>query len=183
MPAQIRQMLFTTVLMLIMTVVALAALAAEPPKVVARGDGGLVVTAADLGAMRASTPRFMPTREALVRGTVRVVLFAREAEAIRCKRAAEKTGFARKLALSRCYLRQRLEQLELLPGAVESFFRAHWQRFVDADGRVEALNDDYRRQIRAWILQAKQKEFAKLEYERLCQKYHLVITDEAGSAQ
>jgi hypothetical protein len=180
MPAHFQQMVITSVLVLIMTV---AVLAAEPPQVVARGDGGLVVTGADMGAMRASTPNFQPTKESLVRGTVRTVLFAREAEAVRCAKATDKQGFDRQLALSRCYLRHRLEQVVLLPGSIESYFRAHWRQFVDADGKVEVLNDDYRRQIRAWILQAKQKDFAKLEYERLCQKYHLVIIDEAGSAQ
>jgi hypothetical protein len=174
------QLLIAVVLVLFM---AGAATAAESPQVVARGDGGLVVTGADMGAMRASTPNFQPTREALVRGTVRTVLFAREAEAVRCVGAADKQGFDRQLALSRCYLRDRLEQVVLLPGSIESYFRVHWRQFVDADGKVEVLNDDYRRQIRVWILQAKQRDFAKLEYERLCQKYHLVIIDEAGSAQ
>lgn len=169
--------------LVILLVIAAFAAAGEAPTVVARGDDGLVVTSADMGAMRKATPGYMPTREALVEATVRTVLFAREAEAIRCVRAADKSGFARTLALSQCYLRSRLEQLPLLPGSIESYFRAHWRQFVDADGKVEALTDDYRRQIRAWILQAKKKEFAQQEYKRLCQKYHLVITAEAGLAQ
>jgi len=186
-PAQIRQMLFTTVLVLIMTMVALAALAAEattePPKVVARGDGGLVVTAADLGAMKGSFPNFVPTREALLQATVRTVLFAREVEGVRCAAAAEKEGFARQLALSRCYLRQRLEQVKLLPGAVESYYRVHWHRYTDEQGKVKPLDDNVRRRIRARILRAKKKDFAKLEYERLCKKYHVVIAEKAGLAQ
>ena len=158
-----------------------AVIAGEPPKVVARGDGGLVVTEADLGAMRASAPDFVPTREALVEATVRTKLFAREVEGVRCAEAAEKEGFARQLALSRCYLRYRLEQVKLLPGAVESYYWAHWRRFADADGKLRELDDQLRHQIRARILQAKMKDFANLEYKRLCEKYHVVIVEGAGS--
>jgi len=164
-------------------VMAVAVFAAEPPKVVARGDDGIEVTTADLGAMRATAPDFVPTRKALVEATVRTVLFAREAEAVRCPRAADKTGFARRLALSKCYLRYRLEQQKLLPGAVESYFRAHWRHYTDAEGKLKNLDKTTQHQIRARILRAKQRDFATLEYKRLCQKYHLVITAEAGLLQ
>jgi len=173
----------TAAVFILVMVMAVAVFAAEPPQVVARGDDGIEVTAADLGAMRATAPDFVPTRKALVEATVRTVLFARESVPVSCAAAAEKSGFARRLALADCYLQNRLERYKLLPGAVESYFRAQWRQYTDVEGKLKNLDETTQRQIRARILRAKQKDFATLEYERLCQKYHLVITEEAGLLQ
>ena len=151
-------------------------------QIVARGEG-IVVTEADLAEMRkAALPFFVPTRKALVEATVRTVLFAREAEeeGIACKVAAGLNGFARKLALSRCYIRNRLQGARLLKGAILSYYRVHWRQFVDEKGRDLPLDECLKKQIRGRILAAKRPIIEEAEYRRLCRKFSVVIQKNGG---
>jgi len=147
-------------------------------KVVAQGDG-IVVTEADVRAMRAMDEgHITPTRKALVEGTVRVMLFAREADKqeIDCPPAEGTEGFARTMAMAGCYMLQRLKKMELVAGAEESFYRANWKRFQDRKtGDVRSL-EDVKAGIRQHILLAKKKYFFRQEFKELCQKYNVVLT-------
>lgn len=169
-------------LVFLLVVAAFAAAAAEPPKVVARGDGGLVVTDADMGAMRQASPNFVPTDAALLQATVRVVLFSRAATEgkINCPGLKLVAGFDRHIVLSYCYERELLRRVTPRQDAVESWYRAHWQRFKDDDGKLKPLSDDLRPRIRAMIIAAKSKSIVKKEYERLCDHYHIKFVEPRG---
>ena len=151
--------------------------------VIARGDG-ILVTEADVQGMRKATKEwFRPTRKALEEATVRIVLFAREAEAekISCPEAREMDGFARRLQLADCYINEKLNRVDLLPGAIESYYLVNWRDFVDPKtGEMLKLDDQLRAVIRKHILTAKRKIFTRQEYKRLCQKYQ--VTFVAGNS-
>jgi len=150
--------------------------------VVAKGEG-VIVTTEDMAAMeKASPPFFTPTRKALIEATVRTLLFAKEAEArdVPCEGSLGKQGFDRAMALSRCYLKERLDQVGLKQGAVVSYYRAHEKMFLDKNGDPVPLDERLREIIRARILRAKAPIFARSEYRRLVNKYKVTICPEDG---
>jgi hypothetical protein len=155
------------------------AAAADSGAVVARGAEGITVYAADLAAMRKASPNFVPTPEALLKATVRTVLFARRAadEGIDCPGLDRVAGFDRNIVLSYCWERELLKKTTLRQDAVESWYRAHWRQFTDENGELRPLDDDLRLKIRNRILVAKKKNIINEEYERLCDRYHIEFVD------
>jgi len=150
-------------------------------QIVARGDG-LEVTSAEVNALRQHLGKALlkPNRKALVDLAVQNELFAREAvqRKLDCPRSAEVEGLSRKVMLAKCYLDDRLKHLGLMPGAVESYYRANWNDFKDREtGKLPELDAGRRRWIKERILAAKKKKFAKEEFKALCRKYNVVFTD------
>ena len=150
--------------------------------VVAKGEG-IIITTEEIAAMKkAFPPFFIPTRKALVEATVRTILFAKEAESrdLPCKGSLGRQGFDRAMALSRCYLKERLDQIGLKQGAVVSYYRAHEKMFLDQNGDLMPLDKRLREMIQARLLQAKAPIFAHSEYRRLVEKYKVTICPEDG---
>jgi hypothetical protein len=150
--------------------------------VLARGEG-IVVTSEDMAAMRKMAPPFFtPTKEALLRATIRTILFAKEADVqeVPCDEAYGKEGFDYTYALSLCYLRERLLQVGLMPGAVESYYRVHQRQFIGEDGSPMPLDEALESRIRLKILRAKTPIFRLQEYERLLRKYKVKICGPDG---
>ncbi len=168
------------VVSLFVVMLAGAGVYADSERIVARGDG-IKVTAADMAAMKkASKQAGQPSEKALVDGTLRMKLFAAEArkEGLECPAAADKGGFDQDIALARCYLEACLAVLTLRDEAVESYYRANWQKFVDKkDGELQDIDADLRKIIGERILAAKKMNFGLQEYNRLCEKYHIVFAD------
>jgi len=152
---------------------------ADSARVVARGDG-LEIFGADVALMKKTVGQSaQPSAEALVEGTVRMKLFAAEARkgGIECPAAADTSGFDQDIVLAGCYLEARLAALTLRDEAIESYFRAHWQRYVDKkDGELRDLDAELRKEISERILAAKKMNFGLQEYNRLCEEYNIVFT-------
>lgn len=150
--------------------------------VIASGEG-IVVTSEDMAAMqKIAPPFFTPTKEALRDATIRTVLFAKEADVqeVPCDEAYGKEGFDYTYALSLCYLRERLVQVGLMPGAVESYYRVHQSQFIGEDGSPMPLDETLKRRIRIKILRAKVPIFRLKEYDRLFGKYKVKICGPDG---
>jgi len=164
--------------MLILLIVTASATAA----VIAKGEG-VVVTSENMGAMRKIAPPFFtPTKKALLDATIRTILFAKEADVqeVPCDEAYGKEGFDYTYALSLCYLRERLLQEGLMPGAVESYYRVHQRQFTGQDGSPMPLDEALENRIRLKILRAKTPIFRLQEYERLFKKYRVKICGPDG---
>jgi len=175
-----RDMMKVFVITAILTL--LTATASVSAAVVAKGEG-VVVTTEDMAAMRKIAPPFFtPTKEALLRATIRTVLFAKQADLqeVSCEEAYGKDGFEYTFALSRCYLRQRLKKEGLMPGAAESYYRAHRGLFLDADGKQMPFDKTLERRIRIKILTAKAPIVRLKEYERLFKAYKVEICGDSG---
>jgi len=167
--------LFALIAVLIAAVPALGA-------VVAKGEG-VVVTSEDVAAMLESTsPDFTPTKDALVKATIKTVLFAKEAvdEEFPCEEVYGKEGFKKILTLSQCYIRGVLALKGLMPGSVESYYRAHPEFFKGKGGKLIPLDDDMKKKIELGILKTKAPIFARNEFQRLFQKYKVRICDSDG---
>jgi hypothetical protein len=150
--------------------------------VVAKGEG-IVVTTEDVAGMQNTTPsNVKPTKDALVKATVKTVLFAKEAvaEEVPCKEADDKEGFDKTVALSECYLRGTLMLKGLMPGSVDSYYRAHPEYFKGADGKLLPLNDYRKEKIELGILKAKAPIFSENEFRRLFEKYKVKICGPDG---
>ncbi|MFZ0451053.1 MAG: hypothetical protein WAL98_17590 [Desulfatiglandaceae bacterium] len=150
--------------------------------VLAKGEG-IVVTSDDMAAMRKLAPAFFtPTKKALLDATIRTMLFAKEADVqeVPCEDAYGKEGFDYTFALSHCYLRERLVQVGVMPGAVESYYRVHQREFIGADGSPKPLDETLERRIRIKILKAKVPIFRLQEYERLAKKYKVKVCGPGG---
>lgn len=147
--------------------------------VVAQGDG-ITVTETEVMAMQgyADNQNFRPSRRALVKATVKTILFAEEAlkRGMDCPGAAEKEAFDRTVLLAGCYLKTRLAEEDLIPGAVESFYRVNWRSFWDEDkGDLLKLDADLKKRIEERIRAARKGIFIRQEYKRLCKKYNVVL--------
>jgi len=150
--------------------------------VVAKGEG-VVVTTEDVAGMQTTTPpTFKPTKDALVKATIKTVLFAKEAaaEEVPCEEANDKEGFDKTLALSECYLRGTLMLKGLKPGSVVSYYRAHPEYFRGPDGKLLPLSDYRKEKIELGILKAKAPIFSENEFKRLFEKYKVRICGSDG---
>jgi len=166
---------------LCVAVILFGAFGISAAQVVARGDG-LEVTGSEVNALRQhlSKVALKPSRRSLVDLAVQNELFAREAirEKLVCPRSAEVKGLSRTVMLARCYLDNRLDHLGLIPGAVESYYRANWHDFRDKKtGKLLSLDADRRQWIKKRIVTAKKKKLAKEEFKALCKKYNVVFSD------
>lgn len=173
-----RWTILTMVIIMFAAVSPSASVGSEKGRVMARGDG-IEVTAVEVKAMR-NVFGGRTSRKGLLEGAVKMVLFAKEAlqEKVACPSAAEVAGFKRTIALANCYLHTRLDSLEVRDGAVESYYRTYWRRFVNREtGELAELDTDLRQEIKERILTAKKKHFGSREYERLCEKYNIVFTE------
>jgi len=159
--------------------------ASQKDTVVARGDDGFLVTMADVKAMRNSAEEVIgemgvrPSRKAQVTGAVRVVLFATEAlkTGTNCPLADQSEGFARTIALARCYVVEKLTVTELREEAIESYYLVNWRHSVDKEtGEMCELDAKMRQRIAKWIWGYKRKIFTDQEYSNLCEKYNVVVT-------
>ncbi len=147
----------------------------EKAKIVAKGDG-IVVTEVDVKEMKRYIPRFIiPTERSLEKMTVCTVVMAKaaQAERIKCEQAEVTTGFEQLYSLSRCYLKQKLEEMRLKKGAVESYYLAHWRRFLDENGKLRPLDEKMRQRIRKLIVRAKAGRFSRQLCKQLMQKYRV----------
>lgn len=151
--------------------------------VVARGDDGFVVTEADVRIIRGKLKAdFKPSNKALIEGAVRMALFAREASRLKieCPVAEDIKGFDRDIVLANCYMQERLKEMDLAAGAVESFYRANWRRFLDRKtGKLLPLVK-VKVGIEQHIRAAKKNSYLRRVFEGLCQKYNVVFTGGAS---
>ncbi len=164
-------------MLFIMFAVVSSSAGSEKGKVVARGDG-VVVTVAEVNAMR-NVYGGHPTNRGLLEGTVKMVLFAKEAleEKIACPAVADVAGFEQTITLANCYIQSRLDSMDVRDDAVESYYRAYWQRFVNKKtGELDELDADLRQRIMEQILTVKKKHFGNREFMRLCEKYNIIFT-------
>lgn len=176
-----RPMKKSRIIALSIAMIALSALSAlgASRNIVAHGDG-FVVTSKEVKAMRAAFANggFQPSSKGLLEGTVKIVLFAKQAlrEGFDCPSVSKSTGFSRTIALSNCYLRTRLGELDVGSKAVESYYRANWRRFVDKKtGELHPFDSALQERIKKRILTAKKKNFGRQEFKRLCKEYNVVF--------
>lgn len=167
-----------TVVGLFIVMLAISGVHADSGRVVARGDG-IEITTAEVAVMKKTVGQSAhPSAKALVEGTVRMKLYAVEARkgGVECPAAVDKSGFAQDIVLAGCYLDARLAALSLRDEVIESYYRAFWQRYVDKkDGELRDLDAELRQEISERILAAKKMNFGLQEYNRLCEKYHIVF--------
>ncbi|MBN2232763.1 MAG: hypothetical protein JW781_08095 [Deltaproteobacteria bacterium] len=167
------------VITLLLTGLGILPAAADSGAVVARGADGIAVYEADLAAMRQASPNFQPTPEALLKATVRTVLFARRAAEtqIECPGLDRVAGFDRNIVLGSCWERELMKGAKLHEDAVLSWYRAHWRQFTDENGELAPLDDDLGHKIRNRILVAKKKTIVNEEYGRLCDRYQIEFVE------
>ncbi len=135
--------------------------------VIARGRG-VVITQSDVEAMKNYLPSFYKDEKFIKKTTICTVLMAKTAkdEGLVCKSAKSKTGFAKTYALSLCYYNKKFSSIPIQKDTIQSYYLAHWKRFLNSEGKLISLDKSLREQIKTIILKSKGKNF----FAELCQK-------------
>jgi hypothetical protein len=177
---KIKRIVFTAVLIMILSFFQQAVYAQDAPAPLATGDG-ITVNRSEMDLLQKRYSHVFRTTEGeYCRALLKMKLFAKEARLEKLDQSKEFKMMIDQVITdetSKLYMKALLSKYPISDQVIQSYFLSHPEEFTEKGGAMMLLDAKLKAAIREKLIKLKQSEIINAEYARLKSKYHVVILD------